>query len=389
MNILIDARSLTKDQLSGVGLYTLEVIEHLLTHNSDNTYVLWSNSYSDVSESVLFQKMHDWQSVSNVTHVHTTFPNKLLHTSFAAFGRPHIDRMVLKRLPESKGIKEFDWFFMPNLHFYAISRRLLLMAAFHDLSWELFPEFFPLKGRIWHKVARPQSVCRRARSIVAVSESTKETIRRIYRIPAPKIKAIYPGIPGQAAEKPFDEIQKKYTLPDNYILYLGALEPRKNVRGIVEAYSRVAHHDWCPPLVLAGVEGWLNTDVHEAATASKYRDQIHFVGFIDKDDKRAFLKRASVFVYPSFFEGFGFPPLEAMRAGTPVIASTGGSLPEVLGDAALLVDPYNIGEIAQSIEHVLTGSSLREALITKGRAQARIYTWDRTTKELLEVFKGR
>jgi len=170
----------------------------------------------------------------------------------------------------------------------------------------------------------------------------------VYGVPPEKIAVIHSGV---AAHK-LTEKKSRLSLPDSYILYLGTLEPRKNVPSVIEAFSALADkipHD----LVIAGASGWLMKDFNRALEASAVKDRIRVLGPVTEAEKQALYAGASVFVYPSFYEGFGFPPLEALLAGTPVITSHNSALPEIVGKWATLIDPYNPAELAQVILEIL------------------------------------
>ena len=200
---------------------------------------------------------------------------------------------------------------------------------------------------------------------------------------------------------------------EDFILYFGTIEPRKNVLGIIKAFEeikkgrskRILEVDWQGfegvvrdqkekisdfsdlKLVIAGTKGWLCKEVFEVAKKSEFKHDIIFTGFIDEEDKPYLYNLAEVFVYPSFFEGFGLPPLEAMACGVPTIVSNKSSLPEVVGSAAIMVDPQNVDELIFAIKEVLESRNLNEFLRKQGPERARQFNWDNTAKKFLELFK--
>jgi glycosyltransferase involved in cell wall biosynthesis len=182
------------------------------------------------------------------------------------------------------------------------------------------------------------------------------------------------------------EISGKYNLPGKFILYFGTIEPRKNLVGLIKAYETLRDeykvNDY--KLVIAGSRGWLDKEIYAVAKKSPYTRDIIFTGFVESSDKIYLYNLASLFVYPSFFEGFGFPPLEAMSSGVPVVCSNTSSFPEVAGEAALMIDPYNFSEIAWAMKEVLGDKNLRENLIQKGLAHAKKFSWDKCARETLE-----
>jgi glycosyltransferase involved in cell wall biosynthesis len=171
------------------------------------------------------------------------------------------------------------------------------------------------------------------------------------------------------------------------MLYVGTLEPRKNLLRLLQACERLwSTHDVSPKLVIVGKQGWLARDVHDYIDRAGLRDRVVFAGYIARSDLPAVYALATVFLYPSLCEGFGLPPLEAMACGTPVVASNAAAMPEVLGDAARLVDPLDVDAIARTIHEVLRDQHLRDALRTAGLKRACEYRWDASARHLLEVY---
>ena len=185
-------------------------------------------------------------------------------------------------------------------------------------------------------------------------------------------------------------VKEKYGLPYSFILYLGAFEPRKNIVAIVRAYNvlRKARHPELSKtaLVLAGVSGWKERELLRAVDHSPFRANIMLPGFVEDDDKPAFYNLASAFVYPSVYEGFGFPALEALSCGTPVITSNSSSLPEVVGDAGILIDPHRPDELFRALEAVLLDRKLRKTIRERGIVRAKTFTWDNAAKRVSEAF---
>ena len=204
-----------------------------------------------------------------------------------------------------------------------------------------------------------------------------------------KIKVIYSGINDKFKPiKSNNQIRQKYNLPDEFILYFGTIEPRKNLIGLIKAFELIRHRHKIK-LVIAGTKGWLYKNIFKSAQNSKYNKDIIFTGFVEEDDKPYLYNLASVFVYPSFFEGFGFPPLEAMACGIPTIVSHNSSLPEVVGAGAVMIDPYNIDELAWAMEIALTDEKVRAYLMQKGIEQAKKFSWQKCAQETLKVILGK
>jgi glycosyltransferase involved in cell wall biosynthesis len=188
----------------------------------------------------------------------------------------------------------------------------------------------------------------RADHIIAVSQATRDDVVELYDIEPERISVIYSGVTLEDGA----DIRQWQSLPEKFILYLGTLEPRKNIVSLVEAFSAIAgsvKHD----LVIAGAPGWLNAPLERAVHLSPVRERIHRIGFVPDKFKASLYATADIFVYPSFYEGFGFPPLEALLAGTPVVTSYNSALPEVVGEWATLIDPYKPAELATVLQELL------------------------------------
>ena len=262
----------------------------------------------------------------------------------------------------------------------------------HDLIFRFFPEYHLPLNRWYLSLMLPRFM-RQADAIIAVSENTRRDVSKLMGILPEKITVIYEGVhPRFHPIHDADErarIREKYHLPSRFILYLSTIEPRKNVLGLIDAFqSLLARDPSIPNLAIAGRKGWLYQPVFERVHNLGLESRVHFTDWIDEADAPALLSAAEIFVYPSLYEGFGLPPLEAMACGTPVICSNAASLPEVVGDAALLVNPKSVEEISAAMARVLSNTSLRSALSAKGIARAAQFTWERAAKETLAVYES-
>lgn len=361
MNIGIDIRCLMDKQRTGVGEYTCGFLNALFScDNADkNQYFLFYNSYQDVS-----QNIPKWEQ-ANVRYVYIRWPNKLLNL-LVWLKIVKLDKKILKN------IKYLDTFFSPNLNFIHLSKHVKHIQTIHDLSFEFFPECFTWKQRLWHKFLNPQKQCQRADVILTPSENTKRDVANRYQIPDSKIQVLRPGLSSDYRLQTIDYRQKmreKYNLPEKYILYLGTLEPRKNVESIIEAYkmnyeSGIRNYG----LVISGWSGWKNKKLLQLISKTS---EVKYIGYVDEVDKPALYQGASLFVFPSLYEGFGLPVLEAIASGVPVITSNRSSLPEVAGDAGYLVDPHNLAEIAEAMELILANKDLSALLINRGKERAK------------------
>ncbi|MDD4271897.1 MAG: glycosyltransferase family 1 protein [Patescibacteria group bacterium] len=378
MKIGIDIRTLMDARYSGVSEYALNLIKEILKLDNKNDYRLFYNCFGDCLNIPEF-------AGEKVKVVKYNYPNKILnYLFFKFFNYPKIDKAL-----------NVDVFFMPHINFIGLSGRAKSIITIHDLSFLKYPEFFSRRKNFWHKMINIKKLIKRFDRVVAVSENTKRDIVELCGVSPDKIKVIYSGIGSEfkridADEKKLAEVKDKYKLPEKFILYLGTLEPRKNVDGIIRAYnkSRSNHELRDYALVIAGGRGWKFDEIYKEWEQSEFKNDIKFLDYIDSKDKVYLYNLAGVFVYPSFYEGFGFPPLEAMASGAPVIISYAASLPEVAGEAALMVNPYNISDIALAIEKVLTDANLRNKLIGRGLEQVKKFSWENTAKEYLSGFAG-
>jgi glycosyltransferase involved in cell wall biosynthesis len=230
-----------------------------------------------------------------------------------------------------------------------------------------------------------------------VSASTQDDLVTRYHLPAAKIEVIPSGIDERFRVMDRNDlsllaVKEKYRLPYKFILYLGTIEPRKNLGALLsafEAYQRSAAGDEMTryELVLAGRPGWKYAELFQAIDRSPVRDKIHMIGFVDDADKPAVYNLASLFVYPSFYEGFGFPPLEALRSGVPVIASHSSSLPEVIGSAGVLVDPYRPDELYQAMRQILGDRDYQARIRARAAETGRSFAWPAATQSFLDVIR--
>lgn len=266
------------------------------------------------------------------------------------------------------------------------------VVTVHDLTFILHPETMTRISRFYWSFFMKRGV-QKAGRVIAISESTKVDLMRYLHIPEKKIRVIprYPDrrfIEFTEKEGLAIKVREKYRLPDRYILYVGTLEPRKNLVRLIKAYAQAKRDPSITQyLVIAGKKGWLYDSIFEVVKALHLEDEVIFTGFVDDEDLPALYSQADLFVYPSLYEGFGLPPLEAMVCGTPVLTSNCSSLPEVVGDAGLLVDPKDVDEIAKGILQVLKNREFREKIREKGIERAKRFSPQRAIEATIEVYR--
>lgn len=266
------------------------------------------------------------------------------------------------------------------------------VVTVHDLGYLYFPEAHPLRDRLYLDWSTRHSA-RAAAGIVTDSQSTRRDLIERYRIPPGKVSVAYPGI--NPLLKPIREptalaaVRGHYGLPERYILHVGTLQPRKNLSRLVEAYARLRAQLPDPPaLVLAGGKGWLYDDLFWQVERLGLTGHVLFPGHVPPDHTLAAMYSAAlVYAFPSLFEGFGFPVVEAMRCETPVVCSNTSSLPELAGDAALTVPPTDVEALANALLRVLTDEHLRRGMVERGRAQAARFTWEACAEAVWAVLE--
>jgi glycosyltransferase involved in cell wall biosynthesis len=266
------------------------------------------------------------------------------------------------------------------------------VVTVYDLSFLLFPEAFNRVNRSYLAAMTPLST-RRARRVIAISESTKRDLVRLAGVPVEHIDVVYPGlepdirrIDDQAA---LDAFRRRHHLPDHFVLYIGTIEPRKNVAALVRAYATLRQRGVVShALVLAGGKGWRYESIFAAIEQSGVAEDIILPGYVPHDDLPFWYSAADAFVYPSLYEGFGLPVLEAMACGAPVVTSNVSSLPEVTGDAGLCVDPADDGALTDAMARVLTSDTLRAHLREKGIQRAGLFTRERMARATQDVYRS-
>lgn len=374
----IDGRSLLDRPISGIGEYTKNLLEEIFLLRPNNEYKIFLNSFKKHGQK------DDYYKYPQENIYSTWIPNKILNSLL--YSRIlHLEH-ILGRV---------DHFFLPNHIFFALKKATSYTVTVHDLSFELFPQYFSIKGRLWHRFVHPIEIYKRAQKIIAVSENTKQDLIREAGIDENKIIVIYSGINKEfltfdATDPSNNFYQKRYALPPRYILYLGTVEKRKNVIGIIRAFDFLKQQNAISDiaLLIAGKPGFGFSKIYKMAQSSQYANSIKFLGYVDPAAKPYLYYRASCFVYPSFYEGFGFPPLEAMAVGTPTIVANSSSLVEIAGDAAVLVNPYNSFELASAINELLHNKRLADIISTRGKNLAQQYSWELCAKKTLQVLES-
>nr|MBC7244916.1 glycosyltransferase family 4 protein [Chloroflexota bacterium] len=395
MRIGIDYTSAVH-QGAGIGRYTRQLVEALLELDAQNEYTLLTAGGLQLSQAQPIRSELVPKSSSP-----TVWRNSL---ALANYPRARMVRLPFSerfwtvlwhRLRVPLWVELFsgalDVFHSPDFALPPV-RKAHTIVTVHDLSFLRVPQCSHPKLLAYLCQVVPSSV-RHADVVLADSQCTKSDVIELLGVKADRVRVIYAGV-GQEFQRVEDEkkleaVRARYRLPARFVLSLGTLQPRKNFERLVEAYSQVKRETGDEiQLVIAGALGWMYDGIFKKVEALGLQGVVHFPGYVADDDLPALYSMADLFVFPSLYEGFGLPPLEAMACGTPVITSNVSSLPEVVGDAAWMVDPLDVGALANAMRQMLSEAALRSQMIARGLIQARYFTWSRAAEKLLDVYQA-
>ncbi|XLQ20071.1 MAG: glycosyltransferase family 4 protein [Candidatus Moraniibacteriota bacterium] len=354
MRIGIDVRCFARGKNTGIEEYSKKALTAIFELDRNNEYILFFNAWKNVDIDFSWATKYE-----NVTVKKYAIPNKLLNLSMWFLNYPRLDKLC-------GGV---DRFFMPNSNFYAVSCSVPLFLTIHDLSFEHFETTFSWKRSFWHFFVNSRLIASCAEHIFVVSEATKVDVCQTYGIDKKKVSVTLNGqslISGKIDRNALEmiDVKEKYNLPYKFILYFGTIEPRKNIANIIRAYDklRFENKQITHKLVIAGANGWKSENIYDTANKSKYVNDIIFITDVPEEEKESLYVLASLFIYPSFFEGFGFPPLESLACGTPVIASNTTSLPEVIGKNAIMINPMRPDELKDAMKFSIIDKKISEVL---------------------------
>lgn len=380
MRIALDV-SLVPGQRVGVGQYAYQLARALAKVDRINSYVLYPVFYFIVSPDYHRAEL---PVGANMRVAHRRLPPDLVLSLWRRDRSEQFKEYLLGRAE----VVHSTTFCAPR--FRAPRRRLV--ATIHDCTFVTHPEFH-LPDNVEHCLRGTRLAIERADALIAVSESTRCDLIERMGAPADRVvvthEAADPDLARVTDPVRLREIRRRYGLPERFVLSLGAMEPRKNLARLLEAFVALApavRKD--VSLVVAGAQGWLNDSIHEHVQKLGLGESVHFAGYIEEKDLAAVYSLATVFAYPSLWEGFGLPILEAMACGTPVLTSSVSSLPEVAGDAAVLVPPNDVDAIAEGLGRLLEDDTLRRQLSERGYHRAANFSWERCARETLAVYKS-
>ena len=268
-----------------------------------------------------------------------------------------------------------------------------VVVSIHDLSFEHLPQTFKRRSRMQLRMTVRRSA-RSAAQVIALSEHTRTDLINTYNLHPEKVTVVPLAAPARFGpvgdDNELQRVRQTYGIDGDYILSVGSIQPRKNLRRLIEAYSLLRHakpEGKLPQLVLVGKNAWLYEETLRSLEDRNIGASIILTGYVPESDLPALYSGALCFVYPSYFEGFGLPPLEAMKCGAPVIVGNRTSLPEVVGDAALMIDPLDVNAIAAAIQKVMMDSNFRSELRVKGLERAKVFDWKETARKTLAVYE--
>jgi glycosyltransferase involved in cell wall biosynthesis len=284
-----------------------------------------------------------------------------------------------------------DLLFVPA-HVLPIVHPHRSVVTVHDLGYLYYPQAHRLLDRLYLDLSTRYNA-RAASHLIADSSATKRDLIERYGTAPDKITVVYPGYDNTAFRPVRDEeaikaVKTKYNIAGDYILFVGTLQPRKNLTRLIEAFSNPQYPISNIQLLISGKKGWLYEAIFQRVEELELAGRVVFTGYVPEAELPALLSGARLFILPSLYEGFGLPVLEAMACGTPVVCSNVSSLPEVAGDAAVLVDPLDVEGLAAAMERVLGDEELRAELIERGFEQARKFSWEKCARETLDVLEN-
>ena len=356
------------NRLEGVGIVTDEVMGRIARAHPEDQF----DYYFDRKYDARF--VHDSNVTPHAIHPVTRLPILI---------RYWLDHPVRKNVLKQKA----DIFFSPD-GFIPLGMSIPKVSMVHDVAYLRYPEHLQPRIRAFYKKWMPRYLAY-TDHIVTVSEFSKSELISGYNIRPDKISVVYNGVTD--TYKPANETQKKtarelYAKSKPYFIYLGAIHPRKNILTLVKAFELFkSSHASDHQLVLAGRASWHTEEVLKHIAGSKWKDSIHLPGYIPTGDAVTLVGSAEAMIYPSLYEGFGLPLVEAMACGVPVICSNVSSLPEVAGNAALLFDPMDVNQLADQMEKISSDETLRKEIITLGTERSKYFSWDKAAGQMYEI----
>lgn len=369
MHIGLDATAIPKNR-AGAGNYIFNLVRGLAEVDFDNRYTIFAKSdqisdFGVINPGMEFVPVDMSRRSVRLAWEQTGLPQAVRKRDLDLLHSPHYTMPVVK---PSKSV-----------------------VTFCDTTFQLYPEMHSRAKRVFFPAMMNWSA-KHADRLIAISDSTRNDVIRLLGVAPDKIVSI--PLAASAAFRTLttelvQSVCEKYVVSrGRFIYYVGVLEPRKNVPLLIEAYARIQPILGDVPLLIAGKKGWMYEAIFERVAQLGLQDHIRFLGYVPQDELIALYNAAGVFVYPSNYEGFGLPVLEAMQCGAPVVTTTASSLPEVAGDAALLVPPQDVEALAEAIHRILTNTQLASDLSKRGLEQSKQFSWQRCALETIQVYRS-
>ncbi len=363
MLIGIDASRALSDAPTGTETYSRELVRALLALDDKNQYRLYTRQSAPRDY---------FGAASNLEIRAIPFPRLWTHA--------RLSFEMLTRSPDALWVPAHV---LPLVH----PRRSIVTV--HDLGQLRFPEAYPARQRLYHNWAARWNA-RAASHLLADSEATRDDLAQFYRVAPEKITVVYPAYDAQRFQPMRDavrieEIKSRFRIDGDYILAIGTLQPRKNYARLIEAFGKLQITNY--KLLIVGKRGWLYDSILARAKELNLQSRVSFLDYVSASDLPALIGGARVLAFPSLYEGFGLPVLEAQACGTPVVCSMTSSMPEVAGDGALLVDPFDVDAIAGAIQRALSDDALRGKLIAHGFENIKRFSWEQSACVLLKALE--
>lgn len=370
MKIAVNTRFLIKNKLEGIGWFTYETLKELAKQHPECEFIF------------LFDRPYDAEFIfsPNVTPV-LLFPQARHPFLWYWWFEVSVNAALKKIKPD---------IFISTDNFLSLRSKMNTLLVAHDIAYEHYPEHIDGLTLWYYKRYFPKYL-QKAKRVVTVSQYTKDDIVKLYHIPASKIDVIYNGAnelfkPATEGEKA--AAKKTYALGNNYFIYIGAIQPRKNVKNLLLAFDAFKKNKpSAVKLLIAGRKAWDTEETILAYEGMQFKNDVIFLGHLLKDGLAKVTAAATALVYPSFYEGFGIPIVEAMNCDVPVITSNVTSMPEVAGDAGLLVDPHSVDDIANAMTQLYFDAALRDKLIANGRIQRQKFSWQKTAEKMWQAIE--
>lgn len=373
MRIAIDYTAAIR-QGAGIGVYVQNLVAAMLAQDEDNFYTLLTSGRASSER--------PFPIAENVRGRNIRIPDRYLNILWYRLRAP---------LPATLFSGPADIYHGPDFVLPPLGKRVRKVVTIHDLAFLEHPEYaVPALAEYLRKVV-PQAIAR-ADAVATVSQEVSRTLIEHFQTPREKLVVIPNGVQSYFRRITDPVIlgatRHKFQLEQPFVLAVGTQEPRKNHQGIIKAFYQAQQEKDGPPLlVIAGGTGWLYEETQQLVRDLQIENKVRFLGRVTEHELITLYSMAEFFVFPSFFEGFGIPPLEAMACGAPVITSNTSALPEVVGDAALQVDPHNIDELSHAMLRLLQDEQLRTDLRQKGYQRVQLYTWQKSAQKMLQVYE--